>query len=608
MTQQRLDEMNETAQGLMDWYADRNTMFQAMDNMYYKRWEKPEGLPEWVLKVVSTDPSDAIQTAVRTFSTLQPKFKVAPMLNNEANRDRANQIETALAYNFRRAGRRNDASVTWDIMQSASMYSEVAAQAVYLPYQEKVLKAMGKDTKRLKAAKRFGDFAFLVHNPANVYPSWSEYGLESVLTIRVQAVDEFMATWGELAKKIVSMKDYEDGKITYVTSFDYIDYETRCVWGVCGESDTPSTKGNGIIILDEPNELGFIPYAIKRFGNSLSVDPKERVQPLLAPIYDSGQWDMLNVFESLDASLTMKRAAQPQFAGEFPPGQDIELDNTEPVGVTKLPQGTRNFTPLPAQTMDNRVEMQKQSFRNGIWQSSVSRVLTTLETGNRESYSSFNQRLTAASNSLAPQKMLGEAIHAELAHQMLCWIKYYGDKYGKVDLYGKYEDKTRMGESVSIGSDTIDPDVLEIEVTLTADLPIDKLQQINGAILLKQNFKVPEAELLETIVGGDQAEMEKRRNLEDYKNAYIQLDIKRMDQQLQLEGQKATMEMQAGIQQQQAQQQQEMAMQQQAAIQQQQAQQAAAAGNGTPAQGAMEGMTPNMGGTPPVQMARGQRG
>jgi hypothetical protein len=600
-----LDDLYDIAQGLVDWYADRNTMFKNMDDMFYKRWTMPEGVPEWVLKVVSTDPHDAILTTIRTFSTLNPHFKVAPMINNEANRDRANQIETALSYNFRRAGRRNDASVTWDIMMSAALYSETAAQVVYLPYQEKVLKAMGKDTKRVQAAKRFGDFVFIVHNPANIYPEWSEYGLEGVLAVRVQTVDEFMATWGELANKIVDMKEYNDGKITYVTSYDYTTYEKRCVWGVCTDlQDMQIRSASGIKILEEENKLGFIPYVCQRWGNSLSTDPKERVMPLLASIYDSGQWDMLNVFESLDASLTMKRAAQPQFAGEFPPGQEPVLDNTEPVGVTKLPQGTRQFTPLPAQTVDGRVENQKQGFRSNIWQSSVSRVLTTLETGNRESYSSFNQRLTAASNSLAPQKIIGEKTHAELAHQMLCWIKYYGKEYGKVDLVGRYDDKTRMGEEVRIDSDTIDPDVLEIEVTLTADLPIDKLQQINGAVLLKQNFRVPEEELVEDLVGGDPSELAKRRNLEDYKNAYIQADIKRIMDAEQLETQQKMMEMQAGIQQQQ----QAQAAEQEAAARQQEQAQADAANNATPAQGAMEGMTPNMGGMPPVQMARNQRG
>lgn len=594
-----IDEYIDLAQSLVDWYADRNTLFAHMDAMYYSRWNKPEGLPDWVLKVVSTDPHDAVLTTVRTFATLKPRFKVAPMLPNSANRDRANQIETALAYNFHQASRRNDASVVWDVMLSASLYAEVAAQVVYLPYQEKVLEAMGKDTKRIKAAKRFGDFAFIVHNPANVYPEWSEYGLEGVMTVRVQTVDEFMYTWGELASRIVSDKDYEEGKVTYVTSFDYINHEKRCVWGVYSDSMDTAIKGNGIKILEEENKLGFIPYAIRRWGNSLSLDPAERVMPLLQSVYDSGQWDMLNVMESLDASLAIKRAAQVQFAGEFPPGQSPQIDNTEPAGVLELPAGTRNFQPLPGNSVDQRLGSSKAQVQGKIWQGSVARVLTTLESGSGESYSSFNQKLSAAANSISPYKIVGQNVLADLAHQMLCWVKYYGKEYGEVDLYGRYDDKSRMGQEVRISSDTIDPDLLQIEALLTADMPVDRLQQINGAVLLKQNFSVPEADLLEEIIGGDPEEMKKRRKLEDYQNAYIQVDLQKLQMAAQLEMQQAQMQMQM-----QAQQEQMAAQQQQQAA----AQQQATADPGMPANENLGGlgMNPAMQGTPPVQGARGQ--
>jgi hypothetical protein len=604
-----LDELYGIAQGFIDTYTDRNTLYSHIDDMFYKRWSFPAGMPDWVLPVVSTDPADTILTTVRTFATVKPRFKVMPMLANEANRARANEIETAIAYNFMQAGRRNDASVVWDVMMSAALYSEVAAQVIYLPYQEKVLEAMDKDTKRVKAARRFGDFAFIIHNPANVYPEWSEYGLEGVMTVRVQYWDEFVDSWGNLAYKLDKAKN-KDGYLEYVTVFDYTNYEKRCVWAVCSNTANttivpdPQVVGSGIKILEEENKLGFIPYAIRRWGNSLTTDTDKRVMPLLQSVYDSGQWDMLNVFESLDASLAMKRAAQPQYAAELPPGQSIALDNTEPVGVAELPTGTRNFTPLPAQSVDQRVAMQKNEFKSGIWQSTVSKILQTLEFPSGTAYSSVNQLLSQATSSLSPYRMLGEKALSEVAHQMLCWTHYYGKEYGKVDLYGRYDDKTNMGREVRIASDTIDPDALEIEVVLTADMPVDRLQQINGAVLLKQNFRVPEAELLEDLVGGDPAELAKRRDLEDYKQAYIAADLQRIAMQPQLEAQQMQMQQQAEM----AQQQQSQAMEQEMAAREQEAQLAAAEQGGTPAQGQMGGLmnNPAAGGNPPVTLARGQ--
>src|SRR4030095_7153438 len=120
MSKYSLSDLQELAQALIDYYADRNALFKHMDDLFNCRWDKPPGIPEWVLEVVSNDPRDAVMTAVRTFSTLGPHCKILPQLPTEANRNRANEIETALMYNFNQAGRRNDASVTWDIMFSAT--------------------------------------------------------------------------------------------------------------------------------------------------------------------------------------------------------------------------------------------------------------------------------------------------------------------------------------------------------------------------------------------------------------------------------------------------------------------------------------------------------
>jgi hypothetical protein len=616
-----LDDLYTIAEDLVDTYTPRNTLLSNIDKMWNCDWTMTAGMPDWVLKVVSTDPRDAVLTTCRTFSTVFPTWKIKPLRNKEEDRKRANQIETALAYNFYQAGRRGDTSVVWDVMFSATMYAEVAAQVIYLPYQEKVLKAMGKDkdSNRLKALKRFGDWAFILHHPGNIYTKWSEYGKEKVMAVRVQTVDEFIASWGKKAEKIVDKKAYQDGEVDYVTSFDMWDYDKRYVWGVASDISsvitTPNIRGGGIKILEEDNELGFIPYAIKRWGNSLTADTDKRIMPLLQSIYTSGQWDMLNVLESLDASLAIKRAAQAQFAGEFPPGQVPQLDNTEPVGVVDLPQGTRNFTPLPSQSVDQRLENNKAQFQSKIWQTTVAKFLQSMQLPGGTSYSLGNQLFTTATNSISNWKMLAESALSELSHLMLCWVSYYGDKYGAVDLYGKYydekTDKTRLGEEIRISSDTIDPDVLEVHVTLTADKPVDKLQEVNAAILLKNNFRIPEAELMEELVPGDPAELADRRNLEDYKNAYIANDLRKLQMQTDLEFQAQQMQMQAGIQQQvqQQQMQQQGAMQEEQMAREQEMANAQASQNASPAMEQMGGAmnNPAQGGVPPVQLARGQK-
>jgi hypothetical protein len=631
----KLDELYPIAQGLIETYAPRNTLFQKIDEMWNCEWTMTQGMPEWVLKSVSTSPHDAVLTTVRTFATVLPTWKIKPLRNREADRKRANEIETALAYNFYQAGRRRDTSVVWDVMFSATMYGEVAAQVVYLPYQEKVLKAMGKDAGRLKALKRFGDWAFIIHHPGNIFTQWSEYGIEKVLNVKVQTVDEFINSWGKNAEKIVDRKAYLDGKINFITSYDlYNGYDKRCVWGVASSAisnissagtmleyvgemltddstasfTSPKFRGGGIKILEEENDLGFIPYAIRRWGNSLTSDTDKRVMPLLQSVYASGQWDMLNVLESLDVSLALKRAAQVQFAGEFPPGQTPEIDNTEPAGVLELPQGTRNFTPLPNQSVDQRLENSKIQYEGKIWQASIAKFLQSMQLPGGTSYSLGNQMFTTATNSISNWKLLAQNALSELSHLMLCWISYYGDKYGAVDLEGQYfekKDKLRLGQEIRISSDTIDPDVLQVEVELTADHPVDKLQETNAAILIKNNFRVSEEKLLDDLGYPNPQEEADKRNLEDYKNAYVANDIRQIQMQTDLQFQAQQMEMQMGMQQQAMQQQ--GAMQQEQAAREQEAAMANASQNASPAMENMEGMNPAAGGMPPVEMARGQK-
>src|SRR3990172_13248776 len=95
-----LDYYFDLAEGLITLYQPRNDLYANMDDLFYKDWTFPDGMPDWVMKVVSNDPADAVMTTVRTFATLKPRFKVMPMLPNEANRKRANEIETAISYNF----------------------------------------------------------------------------------------------------------------------------------------------------------------------------------------------------------------------------------------------------------------------------------------------------------------------------------------------------------------------------------------------------------------------------------------------------------------------------------------------------------------------------
>ena len=75
-----LDELYDLGTYLVDGYSDRNILFGKIDDMFNLDWPMPDGMPDWVLKTVTTDPRDTILTTVRTFATVRPRFKVMPIL------------------------------------------------------------------------------------------------------------------------------------------------------------------------------------------------------------------------------------------------------------------------------------------------------------------------------------------------------------------------------------------------------------------------------------------------------------------------------------------------------------------------------------------------
>ncbi len=576
---------------LLNDYQPRNDQIELIDKAINCDWDFPEGLPKWLMKSVSTDPHDSVLTATRVMATTLPNFKVMPRMADAFNKEFANKLESGLSWNFANASRRHTTSAQWDIVNSAVRYWETAAQVIYLPYQESVLKAMGKNTKRIEAARRFGDFAIPVHNPANVYTQWSEYGPEAVLTVRVQTADEFRASWGDLANKNKMKEPVEKGEWTYLTTYDMIDYDRRVVWGTWGETSVVATDGPQFDIMDKENDLGFLPFAVRRWGNSFTSDTDKQVMPMLDSVIRSGQWDMLNVIQSMDVSLSVKRAAQLQFVAEIPPGTSVNMNYDEPVGVAELPQGTQNFQALQAQQVDQRLAMQYTNYRNLIWQSTVARILQSLEAPAGVAYSTINQLLSAATASLGPYKTLAENTIIDIAYLMLCWVNYYGksghDK--SASLYGKVTSKKNLGKDITIKWDEIDPEAVRIEATITPDTPIDKLQQVNAISILHREFNIPETSLLEDLGYNDPQELIRERAIENLQQNKLMLRIK--DEQMALDA-KYQMAIQAN----------------QANIAQQT--QPPEEPQGMPEQPATEGlggmgMNPAAGGAPPIEGAPG---
>jgi hypothetical protein len=273
---QELGFFQNLAQEMIAADAERDRMLRAMDDMWQNRWALPPGVSglKWIHKVVSSDPHDAVRAGARVLSSVAPRLTVTPLSGEStANRERAERIERALAWQFGNASRRRQASVLRDVVLSALLYDEVVAQVVYLPEQIKAIREFKGESSRLEAAKRFGPFAVIVRNPQQVHVRYSDWMPEAVLMKKVMSVQQAVDFWGEKASGLlVAGKPSKRSKrafgrkpaeLTHCTVYDYMDLETRAVWAVAQTSGDAISQpvgdeGSGaVVILREQHGLGF---------------------------------------------------------------------------------------------------------------------------------------------------------------------------------------------------------------------------------------------------------------------------------------------------------------------------------------------------------------
>lgn len=583
----KYDKLEKLHDKLEDYYEGRNDLYDKVDDHVHSVWELPSNVSNisWMRAVITTDPADAVATTVRTFATHAPKFRITPLANNEPNRLRANEIEQILRWHWKKASNRAETRPLWNVVESAARYAMVAAQVVYLPCQFKTFETLKINSVKAKAALALGPFAIVSHNPKGVYPLYSNMMLEGVLSVRTELADDFCNFWGDRAKDI--KKQLDGSTVQYVTCWDYTDYDERVVYAFL-KTDSGDTEdaGQKFEIVNEAHGLPFLPWVVKKWGNTLDNDSENRVNPMLGSIIQAKQWETQNILESINTSLVIQRAASPVAYDETPSGEGLETDFSEAVSTVHGIGGMTQYTPLPPATVDPNVAANVDRWGARMSKATVARVLQNLEFPSGTPYSSVNQILDAAMSAIAPYKILAEDAVAGIAKIMLEWAHFYKD-----DLKGIGSTKSTMGKEYVLKTDEFAPDDMDIEVKLTPYVPIDQVALLNAGILGNKNLKMPLGRILEDV------------GIEDPEAAMDEWEQERQDENIiQLDIQQQTLMMQAQVQMQQ--QQAQMAMEAQIA---QQAQAQAMANQPPSQESAMPGqmLNPAQGGQPPVQVEPG---
>lgn len=574
----------DTAAALIERDKELRKMQLAMERMSHLDYALPSALQrlQWMRAYRTTAPYDALSGATRALSRLEENLKIEPITvmralqagyddDSSAARQAANEWETCLKWNMRKAAGRG-AIFRPDIIRSAVLYDEVCLQVVHLPTQAKVVARLGGNTARYTAAMRGGPFVVNIRNPREVHARYSDLMCEAVLSVTVRAPQDIVDIWGDQAAEIAAKLDDDDAPESYLL-MDYTDYDGRCVWAVPGDDEGRLTEyaadSDSIVHIVEPTALDypFIPWVAVVGGTGLDSAPEHRRRPLLYPIYQAETWLSANIVGSLMMSDTIATAGSPRATREGPLPDSIEMDYGQPGGTADVPAGHK-YTQLTRDPMDPALTAAFDRFVSEINTATVSKVLVTAEPSPGETFAGYNLRVQTAIGSLMPYKELGERAYAGAYELMLQWGHYTGTALsGYGDAASQRRPKAAAARHYDIQPEDIDPDTIYLGVELTPDVPIDRLQRINGAVQMARDLPgVPMTYILEELGVPDPDKAKADWEKEQYANAYRQGRIQAI--QMQASGQLQQMAEQIASQMMQAQQEQQQQQAQQAQQQQ----------------------------------------
>ena len=582
---------------------------RAMDKMWKNEFNLPKSMSELetTLKVVDSSPSDALETASRTFSTKLPKITYLPLGPSPQNKETANKIERGLTWELFNADKRSMSSIVADAMRSALRYDAVCFQLIHLPshydalgtwvdtIEDKEEKKARKDIlkKKRKAALRKGDFIISVRNPQNVCARVSDLGLEGVLLVQNMTARDIYARWegraSFLKKKGVDGQndDWEDKMWTY---YDFEDLNQRMVW--VNEPNAGATAREDYVILNEENPVPFISWAIREGGTILDPESKDRVNPYLNNVFTSGSWELSCKLQTLIFSEGVKYASGPTMKTTTPTGEGIDVEYGGDQTSMDLRPG-EDAEPWIRPPLDQALLELFDRTRANIDAQTRVRVLQNPDFPAGTAFATINALLNTALNGLHPWRELAEKAFADMFELMLLWVDYSGLP---ISAWGTTKDT--MGKQYTIEPKDFDPYHIYIAASLEADVATSKIEELNAAVMMHERLGWPKADLYEKLGEQDPQQLRRDRYFEDMMDNEVGIRLERRNAMEQMKMEQMMQE-QAMIAQQAAQQAQMMAQTGGGGLPQQQPM----GGPGMEAAfGAMqgEGFNPAMQGTPPA--------
>lgn len=449
MTTLDIQTARDRAQEMIDNDSGRIALCDTMRDMFLMEWD---GQPaaDWVKRVVSPDAYDAAVGITRLIMAAEPAITVASPESTVEELARDDETERALRAILRRSEEARETSAIIDAALSAVLFGEV----VFRVSSGRDLATLARENKNTALAEAAERVPYMLEclNPAGVYTQADALGTRRAVIVETTTAGTVRELWGKRAENVT------DDDTAEVELYDYWDRTHRAVW-----------VKNGADILSEPHGLPFVPI-IRRVVQGTGLwtwTQGETVFPLLYGLHKSGFWDAQNIAYTMIYSLAYAMGSVPFIAleKESPNQPDPEIDWTRP-GINMTLYKGQKLHRMPLDTIPAEMLQVLQVVEAKVPELLMPKVVFGQAPGASMSFSAINLLSQGGRLPLVPvQRGLGDALAAALV-VVLRWAILEADA---VEVYSR-------GVLTRLDPEALDPARLWVEVDITPDIPMDRVQ------------------------------------------------------------------------------------------------------------------------------------
>lgn len=500
-------------------FADRNSMFEKMEDMYLL---KAPSLPteNWIKQTVSPSARNALLGAVRLMTAVDPIWSVPTGMSPE-EQDKASKVEQIARAIWVGAGRAARKPIHADIVLSALMYGEVQ-MAVNLTAD--LVAAATEDNKdRMGHVAAQTPVLFDVINPRLGYPEFDRAGLSAYYSAQEIRVSDVIARYGQDAAAQLSDRQAWET----VTHCEYWDAKMHYIW--LKELQNP--------LVELEHGLPCIPVVCQvieggsLFGREGQLDR----QPFLYGLWKSGLWERETLALTVMYSLIFAVGANPQwvYRRNDTNKQAPVVDYSVPGGQLVLDAG-EGYEPLAKQVLDPSLLQGLTTAQSlGVESTIYQQALGASPTHSGASFSEIALLSQAGRLPLVSAQRMGSFAIGEAMRVAFKLLKTAG---GKASAWGEKGDVSFKAADL--------PDRPNIEARLEVSLPQDDRQNALIALQMTQGDSplMSKARAREEYLGIGQPDQEEKAIwTEKAQQAQLQMMVQQEIEKAQMQAQQQMM-------------------------------------------------------------------